>query len=356
MDTGKHFFTTLEALRGIAAIMVMFLHTGGTLGPTPVNISYLAVDLFFLLSGVVLANSYERQLATGQISPAGFLLQRIIRLYPVYLLSLPVGLVSYAIQFGFDYLTLAGLLLRAVLFIPNAGTGGAFPLNGPSWSLFFELWAGVLFSVLLVRLSSRILLAVALGTAAITLYGALGGNFDIGHQAGYFGFGFSRILFSFSLGICLRRLYELQRPNAVNRGNTIGIFLCACLIVITNIPASTFYGFPYFDLFICSVIFPAIVWVAMRTRQTGLLGLAFRWLGIISYPIYILHAPIFELLHLLRQKGFDLPASPAAGMVVVIAIIIMAGIVAVHFDEPVRKKLKTMTAPRPASELPAGAS
>ncbi|WP_081278348.1 acyltransferase family protein [Rhizobium phaseoli] len=356
MNTGKRFFTALEALRGIAAIMVMFLHTGGTLGPIPVNISYLAVDLFFLLSGVVLASSYERQLATGQITPAGFLLQRIIRLYPVYLLSLPVGLVSYAIQFGFDYLTLAGLLLRAILFIPNAGTGGAFPLNGPSWSLFFELWAGVLFSVLLVRLSSRILLAIALGTAGITLYGGLGGNFDIGHQAGYFRFGFSRILFSFSLGICLHRSYEVRTPKAVHRGNTIGIFLCGCLIVITNIPASTFYGFPYFDLFMCLVIFPAIVWIAMHTRQTGLVELAFRWLGIVSYPIYILHAPIFELLHLLRQKGFDLPASPASGMVVVIAIFIMAGIVAIHFDAPVRRKLKIMVAPRPASELPAGAS
>ncbi|HWT56907.1 MAG TPA: acyltransferase, partial [Rhizobium sp.] len=185
------------------------------------------------------------------------------------------------------------------------------------------------------------------------LYGALGGNFDIGHQAGYFGFGFSRVLFSFSLGICLQRFHELRPPNAANRGNTVGIFLCGCLIVMTNIPASTFYGFPYFDLFICLVIFPAIVWVAMRTRQTGFVELAFRWLGIVSYPIYILHAPIFELLHLLRQKGFDLPASPAAGMVVVIAIFIMAGIVATHFDEPVRKKLKIVIAPRPASELPA---
>jgi peptidoglycan/LPS O-acetylase OafA/YrhL len=98
LKTGKQFFTALEALRGIAAVVVMFLHTGGTLGPIPANIGYLAVDLFFLLSGVVLANSYERQLTTGQISPAGFLLQRIIRLYPIYLLSLPIGLFNYALQ------------------------------------------------------------------------------------------------------------------------------------------------------------------------------------------------------------------------------------------------------------------
>ncbi|MGO7428469.1 acyltransferase family protein, partial [Rhizobium ruizarguesonis] len=99
----KQFFTALESLRGIAAVVVMLLHTGGTLGPIPANIGYIAVDLFFLLSGVVLANSYERQLTTGQISPAGFLLQRIIRLYPIYLLSLPIGLFNYALQNGLDY-------------------------------------------------------------------------------------------------------------------------------------------------------------------------------------------------------------------------------------------------------------
>lgn len=126
MKTGKQFFTALEALRGIAAVVVMFLHTGGTLGPIPANIGYLAVDLFFLLSGVVLANSYERQLTTGQISPAGFLLQRIIRLYPIYLLSLPIGLFNYALQNGLDYFTLAGLLLKAILLIPSTNLKVSF--------------------------------------------------------------------------------------------------------------------------------------------------------------------------------------------------------------------------------------
>ncbi|MGO7674973.1 acyltransferase family protein [Rhizobium ruizarguesonis] len=357
MNAGKQFFTALEALRGIAAVVVMFLHTGGTLGPIPANIGYLAVDLFFLLSGVVLANSYERQLTTGQISPAGFLLQRIIRLYPLYLLSLPIGLFNYALQNGLDYFTLAGLLLKAILFIPSTNLESLFPFNGPSWSLFFELWAGMLFSVLLIRLSLRSLLAIALGTAGITMCGALvGGNLDIGHQPGYFIFGFSRVLFSFSLGICLYRLYDIQNPTTANNGNIVGLFLCGCLIFITGISASTFFGFPYFDFLICLAVFPAIVWLAMRTRQTGLVELLFRWLGRLSYPIYILHGPIFSLLQSLRQKGFDLPASPASGMVVVIAIFIAAGIVAIRFDEPARKKLKMMVAPNSASAVPSASN
>ncbi|PDT03620.1 acyltransferase [Rhizobium chutanense] len=354
MNSGKQFFTGLEALRGIAAIMVMFLHTSGTLGPVPRNISYLAVDLFFLLSGVVLANSYEKRLATGEISPAKFVVQRIIRLYPLYLLSLPVGLLNHALQFGLDYLTLTDLLVRAILFIPSPNVDGAFPLNGPSWSLFFELWAGTLFSTLLIRLSWRILLAITMGAAGFTLYGALFvGNLDIGHQAGYFRFGFSRVLVSFALGICLYRFYEVRKPNVAVSGNIIGLLLCACLIFITNIPARTFFGFPYFDFLLCLVVFPAIVWLAMSTRQAGLVELVFRWLGRLSYPIYILHGPIFTLLHSLRQRGYDLPASPAAGMIVVFAIFILAGMAAVHFDEPVRKKLTMMIAPNPSSAVPA---
>ncbi|MBB4192558.1 peptidoglycan/LPS O-acetylase OafA/YrhL [Rhizobium aethiopicum] len=346
MNSGRQFFTALEALRGIAAIMVMFLHTGGTLGPMPANISYLGVDLFFLLSGVVLANSYEKRLTAGEISPAGFLLHRIIRLYPLYLLSLPVGFVSYALQNDLE--SPAGLIVRAILLIPNGNPNGAFPLNGPSWSLFFELWAGLLFAVLLIRLSFRTLLVIALGAACITTYGAwVGGNFDIGHQAGYFAFGFSRVLFSFSLGICLYRLYDIRKPNTVKDGNITGLLICGCLILITNIPAIIFFGFPYFDLSICLVIFPAIVWIAMRTTQTGRVELIFGWLGRLSYPIYILHGPIFSLLHGLRQQGFNLPASPAAGMIVVIAIFILAGVITTRFDEPVRKKLRMMVSPNP---------
>ncbi|EJZ21558.1 acyltransferase [Rhizobium sp. Pop5] len=357
MNSGKQFFTALEALRGVAAIMVIFRHTEGALGPISPNISYLAVDLFFLLSGVVLANSYERRLITGEISPAGFLLQRIIRLYPLYLLSLPIGLVSYAIQIGLDYSALAGLVLKGILFIPSTSLGSLFPFNAPSWSLFFELWAGVLFSILLIRLSLRSLLAIALAAAGMALYGALlEGNLDIGFQPSYFIFGFSRVLFSFLLGICLYRLYEVRKPNTVNNGNIIGLLLCGCLILIVNIPAATFFGFPYFDLFICLVVFPAIVWIAMRTTQTGFVELMFRSLGRLSYPIYILHGPIFSLLQTLRQKGYDLPASPAAGMVVVIAIFIVAGIAAVRFDEPVRKKLKMMLSSNPTSTAPATGS
>ncbi|RUM25397.1 acyltransferase [Rhizobium vallis] len=350
MSSGKQFFTALEALRGVAAIMVIFRHTEGTLGPIWPNISYLAVDLFFLLSGVVLAYSYERRLITGEISPAGFLLQRIIRLYPLYLLSLPIGLVSYVVQSGLDYSTLWGLLLKGILFVPSMDLGSLFPFNAPSWSLFFEIWASVLLSILLIRLSLRSLLAIALAAAGMAMYGALlEGNLDIGFQPSYFIFGFSRVLFSFSLGICLYRLYEVRKPNWATNGNIVGLLLCACLILIANIPAATFFGFPYFDFFVCLVVFPTIVWIAMGTMQTGLVELIFRWLGRLSYPIYILHGPIFSLLHALRQEGFNLPASPAAGMMVVIAIVIAAGIVAVRFDEPVRRRLKMMVSRNPPS-------
>lgn len=330
--------------------MVIFRHTEGALGPIPANTSYLAVDLFFLISGVVLANSYEKRLIRKQIAPVGFFLQRIIRLYPLYLLSLPIGLVSYVIQNGVDYATLAGLLLKAILFIPSTSMESLFPLNGLSWSLFFELWVGVLFSVLLVRLSLRTLLAVSLGTAAITIYGAfMEGNLDIGHQPNYFMFGFSRVLLSFSLGICLYRLYDIQKPNSAKNGNIVGLVLCSCLIAITGMPASVFFDLPYFDFLICLVVFPAIVWLAMRTRQDGLVELVFLWLGRLSYPIYILQAPIFSLLHALRKRGIDLPASLPAGMIVVVAIFIAAAFVTVLFDEPVRRKLKTMVAPNPTS-------
>ena len=225
MTASKQFFTALEALRGIAALMVIFRHTEGALGPIRSNMSYLAVDLFFLLSGVVLANSYEQRLKTREISPIGFVLQRIIRLYPLYLLSLPIGLASYAIQNGLDCARLAELLLKAVLFIPSTNLESLFPLNGPSWSLFFELWVGMLFSIILIRMSLRSLLALAFAGALVTMLGArIAGNLDIGFQPSYFIYGFSRVLFSFSIGICLYRLPNNERPPTQE---TSSAFCCA---------------------------------------------------------------------------------------------------------------------------------
>src|ERR1041385_8149717 len=84
-------FEALDLLRGLAALAVVAFHVPhipGTLSLAPRG--YLAVDLFFALSGFVLAYAYGAELARGG-NIRRFMVQRLIRLYPLYLIALLAG-------------------------------------------------------------------------------------------------------------------------------------------------------------------------------------------------------------------------------------------------------------------------
>src|SRR4051812_23930437 len=83
-------FLTLDALRGVAALIVFIRHSGPQFGLSAVeySASHMAVDLFFVLSGFVLANAYESKLVDGTLGVSRFMLLRYIRLFPLYLLAM----------------------------------------------------------------------------------------------------------------------------------------------------------------------------------------------------------------------------------------------------------------------------
>src|SRR5215510_8290030 len=86
-----HRFLVLDGLRGVAAFAVILDHVSSTTLRAWLPGRYLAVDFFFVLSGFVLAHAYSARLACG-MTAAGFMKIRLIRLYPLYLLGLALGL------------------------------------------------------------------------------------------------------------------------------------------------------------------------------------------------------------------------------------------------------------------------
>ena len=102
-EAQRRSFTTLDGLRGIAAIAVVARHAPflwGEHGPTgALSESYLAVDFFFVLSGFVLAHAYGSRFQHG-LSNAAFMRTRLLRLYPLYLLALVFSSGVVAIQIG----------------------------------------------------------------------------------------------------------------------------------------------------------------------------------------------------------------------------------------------------------------
>ena len=200
-NSSKPRYELLDGLRGVAAIFVILYHFGEGFATSPVdqmmNHGYLAVDFFFILSGFVIGYAYDDRWQRGMTAD-NFMLRRVIRLHPMVILSVIFGAVAYLIQGSVKWdgtpMPLSMLLLALLLGIflipvlPGAGAdvrgnNEMFPLNGPSWSLFFEYIGSILYAVWLHRLSSkwlRIVTAVSACGLAVMSLGNFSGSYNIG--------------------------------------------------------------------------------------------------------------------------------------------------------------------------------
>ena len=139
------------------------------------NHGYLAVDFFYVLSGFVIGYAYDDRWRDGGMTAGRFMLRRVIRLQPMVVLSVVLGLVAFLVQGSVRWdgsavpvgMVLLSLLMGLFLIpvFPGMGAdvrgnGEMFPLNGPSWSLFFEYIGSILYAVVLHRLSRKALACV----------------------------------------------------------------------------------------------------------------------------------------------------------------------------------------------------
>ncbi len=156
-----HQFVTLDALRGVAAIAVMSYHSTPILRHQPFLRGELAVDFFFMLSGFVLTFAYGNRLDAGWGTGA-FLKTRLARLYPLYALGLVLGgsfllAVAPRAQRGTTALAFAaGLVVCPSPWTFPGGMPWIFPLNFPTWSLFYEAVANVVHALFLRRRSAAL--------------------------------------------------------------------------------------------------------------------------------------------------------------------------------------------------------
>ena len=286
-------FLTLDALRGLGAIAVMAGHAGILLNAYMPPFMYLAVDMFFVLSGFVLAHAYDGKFAGG-MSVAAFLKARVTRLYPIYLAGLVLGLISV----GFvNTLTLPQALLSFFLglfALPSPRMeplGVLFPLNGPFWSLFFEFWVANLFFALFWRmLRGRLLATVILVSALVLAFlGLRFGTLDFGWTWHQLPGGFVRVCYSFFAGVALSRLHASRAHHpAVPSWACLLIFAC---VVILPLPGSLK---ALYEVAVVLLVFPALIYFgAGAIERRPRIGKA---LGDASYAIYAVHRPLLTIL------------------------------------------------------------
>src|SRR5665647_103794 len=198
----KHKYLSLDAIRGVAAMFVLALHGPELFGGVNFPKSYLAVDLFFVMSGFVLSAAYDKNLLSRKLSVIEFIKIRLIRLYPLYFLALiPEILGKFYIELHSAHLNLMDFAFEIVLSLfmipsPTPGTY-LFPLNPLSWTIFFELIVNGLYARFRSYLTNKMMFYVMAGSAAmLTIFVFLNHSVNFGFSwKNSFG-GLPRVIYS----------------------------------------------------------------------------------------------------------------------------------------------------------------
>lgn len=341
----KQRYLWLDAARGFAAVFVVLFHLDAWLGFAPLFTSaYLAVDLFFLMSGFVLAHAYEDKLASGRLGFAPFVAVRLIRLYPLYAMATVLGLLYFILKIAMgagDAPRIADLpvkLLFGALFVPSpdpAVPSGMFPFAPSAWSLSLELLVNLVYGALLFRLRTAWLAVFTAVGSALLLIAAVGaGGFDLGWGWSTLPAGLARTAASFGAGLLIWRL-KGEGPRSALPVQAVLLAIVLALALVPNADLLT-------GGLMIGLLFPALLLVNPTTEPTGWVAAACHELGRASYGVYILHTPLLLLFGGVYKTvlGADpADAAPWAGVPLTFAVLATSVLLTIWFDEPVRRLL-----------------
>lgn len=297
-------FEALDGLRGLAAIAVMVYHYTLHNGLNWLGGAWVAVDLFFVLSGFVIAHSYGAKIMNGMTFRT-FILLRIIRLAPLYVFALILGLVAAVLvlakaeapetllapvlkAFALGFVGMPYFNAESWPFGSSATLGSVFPLNEPSWSLFFEMFANICFFFWVAkyrRLSSAILVGCAVGIFVVS-----GQYFQVvnpGWGTQNFALGFTRVTAGFFCGALIYSagLHRMRFPTALT---IVFVFLTLLAMWSSSHRVAKVSQI---------TLVPLTVVLLSTSNVSGLASSICKWLGDISYPLYILHFPVYRLAY-----------------------------------------------------------
>ena len=369
-------YEILDGLRGVAAMLVVAYHLFETYfhgAPNqPINHGYLAVDFFFVLSGFVIGYAYDDR--WDKMSTWAFFKRRLIRLHPMVIFGTFFGALMFYFgscgEFPLINDTPWWMVLLVMFWcftmipLPNTmdirGWAETNPLNGPAWSLQWEYIANILYALIFRRLSKVALCICVAVFAVLTIILCLNidvtGFLEVRNWASYtvvggwsttpdqLQVGLTRLLYPFFCGLLISRMGKLIKVRG-------GFWWCSLAIVVL-------FCMPWMGLgtegesrwtnglyeAICIIIcFPIIVAMgAGSSVKGGKSETINRFLGEISYPIYITHYPLIYM----QMSWVDSHKDAPLGMHIFVAVcIFMLAVLVAYcayklYDLPVREWLK----------------
>lgn len=361
-DTKPH-YDLLDGLRGVAALMVIFYHVFEAFATSPIdqrfNHGYLAVDFFFILSGFVIGYAYDDRWKT--MTTKDFIKRRLIRLHPMVVLGAVLGVIAFCIQGCEKWdgtqvsisMVMLALLINLFLIpaVPGSGpeirgNGERYPLNGPSWSLFFEYIGNIMYALFIRRMSTKALTALVvlagIGLASFAIFNFSGaGHLGVGWTMEEYNLigGFLRVLFSFSIGLLMSRVFK---PIPVKGA----FWICSlAIVVLLSMPyvgnGEALWMNGIYDSVCAILIFPMLVYLGASGKTTDKHSARIcKFLGDISYPLYMVHYPLIYLYFgWVKKENLTFAEAWPEALALVIGSIVLAYISLKLYDEPVRRYL-----------------
>lgn len=331
------------------------------------NHGYLAVDFFFVLSGFVIGYAYDDR--WGKMNVWGFFKRRLIRLQPMVILGTFIG--AFWFYFGgapgFELVMqtpwwkLLLIVILGCLMFPTPpsmdirGWQEINSLNGAAWSLMWEYVANILYALFVRRFNVIVLAVMVTVSAFLTIDLCLNldtfGLLEVRSYAKYTvigGFGLTpdqiyigicRLLYPFFGGLLLYRLGKCRIK--LNRG---GMTWCSAAVAATLVvPHLGGADHEWINGLYCAVtillIYPAVVAAGAGSPLLGRRTTAIcKFLGMISYPLYITHYPMIYVQMNWAARHADAPLSTHIWVAVsiFIASIAVAYASVKVYDIPVR--------------------
>jgi len=301
----------LESIRGIAALLVVLYHIPNwnihLYGIGLIRNSYLMVNLFFVLSGFVIYKAYANNIH-GKSDLLRFQFLRLGRLYPVHFVFLMffflleiakyVAFTHYGIKSSkttpFVENSMTAFVQQLLLLQAVGPTGNALTFNAPAWSISVEFYTYLLFALIALhagRMKTVVFALLALTSCAVIGVDAHNGYFDL-----------LQCLAGFFIGCCTAYLSEQLTVKLPPAAVTLVVILLALYL-----QCKTFEQYDLMIYLLTAALVLTIVLSDDGAVKRFLRLRVFRWLGMISYSIYMTHSALLWLTNQVQRFVFKRP-------------------------------------------------
>ena len=352
-------YEILDGLRGVAALMVVIFHLFETynarIGTQIINHGYLAVDFFFVLSGFVIGYAYDDR--WDKMTTWGFFKRRLVRLHPMVIAGTMIGACLFFLgdKPGLNVIgecpgwKFALCVVMGLLMLPCGkgldirGFSETSSLNGPSWTLMYEYIGNILYAFILRRLPKYALVILCVVCAVFTLDLTLGigifqfppaemvqpdGSISYSTGAHYnviggwsltpdqIYIGATRLMYPFLCGLLISRILRAGIKDSNPSGSPLhargGFWWCSLILVavfsIPQLGGKPCIADGIYQAIAILLLFPIVVMLGAGSRTTDERSTRIcKFLGDLSFPLYITHYPLVYIQMAWAPDHFDSP-------------------------------------------------